>query len=53
MYKILEKKVWLSEDPAIKEFVLALAIGVFIGTYSSIFLASPLLAVWEKIKKQD
>ena len=22
MYKILEKKVWLSEEPAIKEFVL-------------------------------
>ena len=22
MYKILEKKVWLSEDPAINEFVL-------------------------------
>ena len=31
---------------SIKEFILALAIGVFIGTYSSIFLASPLLAFW-------
>jgi preprotein translocase subunit SecF len=31
---------------SIKEFILALAIGVLIGTYSSIFLASPLLVVW-------
>ncbi|MCK5211979.1 protein translocase subunit SecF [Candidatus Parcubacteria bacterium] len=36
----------------IKSFVLALAIGVFIGTYSSIFLASPVLVVWEKIMKR-
>ncbi len=36
---------------SIRSFVLALAIGVFIGTYSSIFLASPVLVVWEKIKK--
>ncbi len=35
----------------IQSFALALAIGVFIGTYSSIFLASPLLVVWEKMKK--
>ena len=31
---------------SIKEFILALAIGALIGTYSSIFLASPLLVVW-------
>ena len=36
---------------SIRDFVLALSIGVFIGTYSSIFLASPLLVVWEKMKK--
>lgn len=35
----------------IKYFVLALAIGAVAGTYSSIFLASPLLVVWEKLKK--
>ncbi len=35
----------------IRSFVLALAIGVFVGTYSSIFLASPLLVIWEKLKK--
>ncbi len=35
----------------IKDFVLALSIGVFIGTYSSIFLASPVLVIWEKFNK--
>ncbi|MBD3248256.1 protein translocase subunit SecF [Candidatus Falkowbacteria bacterium] len=33
---------------SIRDFVLALSIGVFIGTYSSIFLASPLLVSFEK-----
>jgi len=33
----------------IKNFVLALIIGIIAGTYSSIFIASPLLVVWQKI----
>jgi len=37
---------------SIREFVLALIIGVSIGTYSSIFLASPLLVVANKILKK-
>ncbi len=37
---------------SIQGFILALAIGVFIGTYSSIFLASPLLVVWGKLTKK-
>lgn len=37
---------------SIRTFVLALAIGIFIGTYSSIFVASPLLVVWEKLGKK-
>lgn len=32
----------------IRYFVLALFIGIITGTYSSIFVASPLLVVWEK-----
>ena len=36
---------------SIRTFVLALAIGIGIGTYSSIFVASPILVVWEKWKK--
>lgn len=37
----------------IQSFALALAIGVGVGTYSSIFLASPLLVIWEKLKNRD
>lgn len=36
---------------SIRDFVLALSIGIFVGTYSSIFLASPTLVLWEKYKK--
>lgn len=35
----------------IKNFVLALIIGIIAGTYSSIFLASPLLVTWERFRK--
>jgi preprotein translocase subunit SecF len=34
---------------AIRYFVLALMIGVLVGTYSSIFIASPLLLIWQKL----
>lgn len=30
----------------LKEFALALTIGVVIGTYSSVFVASPIIAIW-------
>jgi len=40
--------VYLFGGESIKHFVLALMIGVVAGTYSSIFLASPLLVAWEK-----
>jgi preprotein translocase subunit SecF len=33
----------------ISEFVLVLVIGVLLGTYSSIFIASPLLVFWQKL----
>ena len=36
----------------IRDFVLALSIGVFVGTYSSIFLASPVLVVWERMRNR-
>jgi preprotein translocase subunit SecF len=32
-----------------KNFILTLIIGVFFGTYSSIFIASPILVVWQKL----
>ena len=34
---------------SIRTFALALTVGIFIGTYSSIFVASPLLVLWEKV----
>jgi len=37
----------------IKDFALALVVGIFIGTYSSIFIASPVLVVWEKFMHRN
>lgn len=34
-----------------KYFMLALMIGVFVGTYSSIFVASPIVVIWEKFAR--
>lgn len=42
--------VYLFGGESVKSFVLALIAGIIAGTYSSIFLASPLLAVWHRIK---
>ncbi len=41
--------LFLFGGESIKYFALALIIGVASGTYSSIFLASPLLVVWEEL----
>ncbi len=35
---------------SIRDFTLALIIGITFGTYSSIFLASPLLVAWKKFR---
>lgn len=35
---------------SIRYFVLALFIGIIVGTYSSIFIASPVLVLWQKWK---
>jgi preprotein translocase subunit SecF len=37
---------------SIKYFAMSLLVGIFFGTYSSIFLASPLLVVWEHFRKR-
>lgn len=42
--------ILLLGGPTIRDFVLALIIGISVGTYSSIFLASPMLVVWEKFR---
>lgn len=36
---------------SIKGFAAVLAIGVFAGTYSSIFVASPVMVIWENLRK--
>ncbi|MCK5422539.1 MAG: protein translocase subunit SecF, partial [Deltaproteobacteria bacterium] len=33
----------------IHDFAFTLLVGICIGTYSSIFIASPLLIVWERL----
>src|SRR5262249_17724228 len=37
---------------ALEDFALALAAGLFVGSYSSIFVASPLLAWWKEREPQ-
>lgn len=43
---VLLTMYWLGGE-SIKQFMLALLVGITIGTYSSIFNASPLLVVWQ------
>lgn len=45
--------LYLFGGETIKFFVLALIIGIIVGTYSSIFIASPLLIIWQKILKKS
>ncbi len=45
--------LFLMGADSIKHFVLTLLIGMFIGTYSSIFVAAPLAVSWHKIKQND
>ncbi len=37
---------------SLQAFALALLIGIFFGTYSSIFIAAPLLVVWQRLRKR-
>lgn len=36
----------------IKDFALALVVGIFVGTYSSIFIASPVLVIWDNLTRR-
>lgn len=38
---------------ALKEFAFAIIIGVFVGTYSSMFVASPIVHLWSKKSSED
>ena len=41
--------LFLFGGEVIHDFAFALLVGVLVGTYSSIFVASPIVALWEKI----
>ncbi len=43
--------IYLFGGAAIRNFMLALFLGMAIGTYSSVFVASPLLVSWDKREK--
>ncbi|PIT86125.1 MAG: protein translocase subunit SecF [Candidatus Magasanikbacteria bacterium CG10_big_fil_rev_8_21_14_0_10_43_6] len=45
--------LFLFGGDSIHYFSLALMLGILLGTYSSIFLASPLLVVWEEYKQKS
>ncbi len=44
--------IFLFGGESTRPFAMALMIGILTGAYSSIFLASPLLVVWEKARKR-
>lgn len=44
--------IYIFGGATIQNFALALILGAVVGTYSSIFIASPLLVVWQRIKRR-
>ncbi len=44
--------IYIFGGAAIQTFMLALLIGMFAGTYSSIFVASPLLVTWNQLAEK-
>jgi preprotein translocase subunit SecF len=44
--------LWITGPASTQDFALTLIVGMIAGTYSSIFLASPLLVAWEKWQKK-
>jgi len=40
--------LYLLGGPVLRDFALVLMIGVVVGTYSSIFVASPILLMWRR-----
>lgn len=42
--------VWLFGGPTTRAFSATLLLGVIVGTYSSIFIASPLLVTWQRFQ---
>jgi len=42
--------LWLFGGEALRNFTFALLLGVVVGTYSSLFIASPLWVMWQKAR---
>lgn len=49
LFPLVALYIWGAD--AIKTFVFALIIGIFVGTYSSVFIASPVLTIWQERKR--
>lgn len=45
--------LYLFGGPALNDFAFTIIIGIFIGTYSSIFVASPIVLWWAKARKTN
>ena len=45
--------LWLLGGPVIHDFAFALSFGVIVGTYSSVFIASPILVWWYEWRITD
>ena len=50
---VVSVMLWIMGGPVIRDFAFALSFGVFVGTYSSIFIASPLLVWWYERRAAD
>ncbi|MEN9557742.1 MAG: hypothetical protein RL141_111 [Candidatus Parcubacteria bacterium] len=44
--------IYLFGGDSIKEFALALIVGILAGTYSSIFVAAPMLVTWDRFRRR-
>jgi preprotein translocase subunit SecF len=49
LFPLLALYIWGAES--IRVFVFALIVGIIVGTYSSIFVASPVLTIWQEQKR--
>lgn len=49
LFPLIALYIWGAD--AIRIFIFALIIGIFVGTYSSIFVASPVLTIWQERKR--
>ena len=45
---IVVLSLWIFGGAALKPFAFVLTVGVIVGTYSSIYIASPILVLWSE-----